>query len=342
MGSKIISNSLRLNQDIPVGKKLLLSLPLYRIDNLSHSNPNEWSWSWGSIYTISCWSVVECWNECLWNTFWAAVLKHITLRVKNIYKGRHGVQQVLIKTRSKCWCDVKKWTKGFAMKTSANGNIFRVTGLLWGESPVTGEFPAQGPVTQSFDVFFDLRLNKRVSNPSRRRWFETPCAHYDVTVMWCFIVVLSYSQVMCGIILGLWSHAVLLVGCFLSSPSLGFWHWASWTLVIYALAKVRAINIISYHSPVFRIQNVQNFKVTHNNDDTRGEVRIFFKLTFWDILASVRIRLVEIQKCSALSQDASVYEFWWRYVKTLVTQLCVITSHCEILRPCGVKWFVQR
>ena len=27
-----------------------------------------------------------------------------------------------------------------------------------GNSPVTGEFPAQWLVTQSFDVFFDLRL----------------------------------------------------------------------------------------------------------------------------------------------------------------------------------------
>ena len=32
-----------------------------------------------------------------------------------------------------------------------------------GNSPVTGEFPAQRPVTQSFNVFFDLRLNKRLS-----------------------------------------------------------------------------------------------------------------------------------------------------------------------------------
>ena len=28
---------------------------------------------------------------------------------------------------------------------------------------VTGEFPSQRPVTRSFDVFFDLRLNKRLS-----------------------------------------------------------------------------------------------------------------------------------------------------------------------------------
>ena len=32
-----------------------------------------------------------------------------------------------------------------------------------GNSPVTGEFPAQRPVTRSFDDFFDLRLNKQLS-----------------------------------------------------------------------------------------------------------------------------------------------------------------------------------
>ena len=42
-----------------------------------------------------------------------------------------------------------------------------------GNSPVTGEFPSQRPVTQSFDIFFDLHLNKWLSKPSRRWWFET-------------------------------------------------------------------------------------------------------------------------------------------------------------------------
>ena len=32
-----------------------------------------------------------------------------------------------------------------------------------GNSPVSGDFPAQRPVTQSFDVFFDLRLNERLN-----------------------------------------------------------------------------------------------------------------------------------------------------------------------------------
>ena len=38
----------------------------------------------------------------------------------------------------------------------------------------TGGFPSQRPVTGSFDVFFDLCLNKWLSKQSRRHWFETP------------------------------------------------------------------------------------------------------------------------------------------------------------------------
>ena len=41
-------------------------------------------------------------------------------------------------------------------------------------SPVTGEFPPQRPVTRSFDVFFDMRLNKGLSKQSWGWWFETP------------------------------------------------------------------------------------------------------------------------------------------------------------------------
>ena len=41
-----------------------------------------------------------------------------------------------------------------------------------GNSPVSGEFSAQRSVTRSFDVFFDLRLNKRLSNQSWGWWFE--------------------------------------------------------------------------------------------------------------------------------------------------------------------------
>ena len=42
-----------------------------------------------------------------------------------------------------------------------------------GNSPGTGEFPAQRPVTRSFDIFFDLRLNKWLSKQWWCWWFET-------------------------------------------------------------------------------------------------------------------------------------------------------------------------
>ena len=44
--------------------------------------------------------------------------------------------------------------------------FFAMLAFYVGNTPVTGEFPAQGPVTRSFDVFFDLRLNKRLSKQS--------------------------------------------------------------------------------------------------------------------------------------------------------------------------------
>ena len=45
--------------------------------------------------------------------------------------------------------------------------------LCAGNSPVPGEFPAQILVRRSFDVFFDLRPNKRLSKQSWGWWFET-------------------------------------------------------------------------------------------------------------------------------------------------------------------------
>ena len=51
-----------------------------------------------------------------------------------------------------------------------------------GNSPVPAEVPAQRPATRSFDVFFDLRLNKRSSNNREAGDLRRYRAHYDVTV----------------------------------------------------------------------------------------------------------------------------------------------------------------
>ena len=69
------------------------------------------------------------------------------------------------------------------MMTSSNGNIFRVTGHLCGNSPVPGEFPAQRPVTRSVDVFFDLRLNYRWVNTREAGELGRYRAHYEVIVI---------------------------------------------------------------------------------------------------------------------------------------------------------------
>ena len=70
-----------------------------------------------------------------------------------------------------------------------------------GNSPVTGEFPAQWPVTRSFDVYFDLRLKKRLSKQSRGRRFETPswpyCRHFieeSVSMSWYYYSESSIFQ----------------------------------------------------------------------------------------------------------------------------------------------------
>ena len=59
------------------------------------------------------------------------------------------------------------------MMASSNETFSALPALYAGNSPVTGEFPAQRPVTWNFDVFFDLRLDKRLSKQSWGWWFET-------------------------------------------------------------------------------------------------------------------------------------------------------------------------
>ena len=68
--------------------------------------------------------------------------------------------------------------------TSSNGNIFHVSGPCKWNSPVTGEFPSQRPVTQSLIfslicTWINSWVNNREAGDLRRHH-----AHYDVTVMY--------------------------------------------------------------------------------------------------------------------------------------------------------------
>ena len=55
--------------------------------------------------------------------------------------------------------------------------------LCEGNPPLTGGLPSQRPVTQSFDVFFDLSLNKLLSKQINTPVIWDAIALYDVTVM---------------------------------------------------------------------------------------------------------------------------------------------------------------
>ena len=83
------------------------------------------------------------------------------------------------------------------------------------KSTVTVEFPTQRPVTQGFDVFFDLRLNKRLSKQWWGWWFETPpwtwwshCnGHWPFVLAWVYwylCMVIVSNSCLCDVFAHLW------------------------------------------------------------------------------------------------------------------------------------------
>ena len=115
--------------------------------------------------------------------------KHINLYItpttppsRAFDNGKSGMKPMLYLTRSIiAWRSVKHNSpeKYVAicmsiLMTSSNGNIFRVTGHLCGEFTGHRWIPHQWPVARNFDVFFDLRLKKRLSKQPWGWWFDTP------------------------------------------------------------------------------------------------------------------------------------------------------------------------
>ena len=78
-------------------------------------------------------------------------------------------------------------------------------------SPVNS--PHKWPVTRSFDVFFDLCLNKRLSKQSWGWWFETPSCplwrHRNAHTLWHYFT-------------GLW------LSCFREATLINMGKWIAW------------------------------------------------------------------------------------------------------------------
>ena len=90
-------------------------------------------------------------------------------------------------------------TSGRAMMTSWHGNVFRVTGRLWGESTSHRWIPlikGQWHGNTIFDVSFNVSLNKRLDITGDFRRHDARC---DVTVMvvLCGALSLLYHN-LCG------------------------------------------------------------------------------------------------------------------------------------------------
>ena len=127
-------------------------LPIWTIghENLSGSSRPFWS-LWNQ----------NCWNKC-------------TERHQLGASNREQLELAVNRLKSKR----KSWWR-HQMKTFSALLALRVE-----NSPVTGEFPSQRPVTRSFDVLFDLRLNKQLSKQSRSLW-----RHCNV-----FYIMIQYNR----------------------------------------------------------------------------------------------------------------------------------------------------
>ena len=130
---------------------------------------------------------------------------------------------------------------GLSLMTSSHANIFRLTGR---------EFPAQRPVTRSFDVFFDLCLNKRLSKQSWDWWFETLSRplwrHYNVVslcvlestdgvIMWLRQnIQLHVTRKVCDNYLQSWFQS-------LGNISLWYTFFSVWLLCLYSVRVIIAV-----------------------------------------------------------------------------------------------------
>ena len=111
-----------------------------------------------------------CWSR---NMYLLSVPGSSTAIVKNLYKnmsfnlfngdGSHYTHHLSVENDDKSQSLWRHQMETFSA----------LLAICAGNSPVTGEFPTQRPVTRSFDVYFDLCPNERLSKQSWGWWFET-------------------------------------------------------------------------------------------------------------------------------------------------------------------------
>ena len=104
---------------------------------------------------------LEIWRSsrnCLWDTYVSTPTEIVTH--ESLHKGPVTCVYIWWRHYDVYSNYIRTWWRHQMETFSAS------LAICAGNSPVPGEFPAQWPVSQSFDVFFHLRLNKRLSKQS--------------------------------------------------------------------------------------------------------------------------------------------------------------------------------
>ena len=123
----------------------------------------KWICSWSNAHRPET-NLTYCQRDPLWLNINEIKIESLSFKKKHLKMSsendHHSMWWLFI--ISALWCRHEMET------------FFTLLAYLWAEppSPATGGFHSQRPVTQSFDIFFDQRLNKRLSKQSVFRWFE--------------------------------------------------------------------------------------------------------------------------------------------------------------------------
>ena len=160
--------------------------------------PHPWTWT--------CSFNVKVWNSLIWGMWglidmerkgyeliihdhecsdlWVTMVGWVD--VLDSYRGDFRRRRAVDISSWWCLCGVSP--NCLPMMTSSDGIIFRVTGHLYGEFTGPRWIPTQRPVKRSFDVYFDLRPNKRLSKQPWGWLFETPSRplwrHRNALITW--------------------------------------------------------------------------------------------------------------------------------------------------------------
>ena len=141
----------------------------------------QWRGKWSHLMTSSCICnsvIIDGWRfpPDIWNKLFGFACRHfpygnvflvsmrlVWRRFKTQRPEQHG-RHLAVFLSAFSWMismhdDVIKWM-----------HFPRYWSLVWDYRWI----PSPRPVTRSFDIFFDLRLNKQLSKQPRRRWIEAP------------------------------------------------------------------------------------------------------------------------------------------------------------------------